>query len=110
MGRKFVHYPEPPYYHCKICNTPIAPSKELLSRNFQARSGEAYFFNYCYNTDDDSEEEEKQMITGRYTIRKIYCRCLQEIGWRYIKSFQQDQKFKEDKVIIEKAFIREIFK
>jgi len=48
------------------------------------------------------------MTTGRHLIRDIYCEsCDEGIGWMYVRAFEADQKYKEGKYIIEKAFLLE---
>eukprot|EP00835_Amoeboradix_gromovi_P005925 NODE_615_length_5971_cov_0.202486.p6 type:complete len:111 gc:universal NODE_615_length_5971_cov_0.202486:5493-5161(-) len=108
MCRKFIQFPNPPYYHCNACFTPLATRDDLISRNFQSRSGEAYMFSYAYNVENGIEEE-KQMITGRYNIKKVFCsKCLQEVGWLYLHSHDLTQKYKEEKYVLEKYFLAEI--
>ena len=34
----------------------------------------------------------------------IYCSCCQQVlGWKYLQAFEESQKYKEGKFIIEKA-------
>lgn len=48
-------------------------------------------------------KEDKQMITGIYTIAKIYCsNCGQELGWHYLRAYDLKQKWKEGNFILEK--------
>ncbi|KAI8996830.1 hypothetical protein BDB01DRAFT_768676 [Pilobolus umbonatus] len=47
------------------------------------------------------------MRTGDHCISFIYCKgCNEEIGWVYIKAYEQDQKYKEGKYILEKTRVR----
>lgn len=51
-------------------------------------------------------KEEKQLITGYFAIANIYCHtCGEEMGWKYIQAYNEREKFKEGKFIIEKAKI-----
>jgi hypothetical protein len=53
-------------------------------------------------------ELDRYMTTGRHLIRELYCACCdQEVGWTYVRAFEQDQKYKEGKFIIEHAYILE---
>mmetsp|Transcript_19544 Transcript_19544/g.14007 ORF Transcript_19544/g.14007 Transcript_19544/m.14007 type:complete len:95 (-) Transcript_19544:217-501(-) len=46
------------------------------------------------------------MLTGKHTVCDIYCKvCTVIIGWSYIKAHEEDQKYKEGKFIIERAYI-----
>jgi len=62
------------------------------------------------------------MITGRHTVADISCKCCRAVvGWTYVctivrnsaathilqlRAFEESQKYKEGKFIIEKAFLR----
>jgi hypothetical protein len=44
------------------------------------------------------------LITGLHTVADIYCSCCQQVlGWKYEQAFEESQKYKEGKYIIEKA-------
>lgn len=48
-------------------------------------------------------KEEKQLITGAYTIANIYCRnCGEELGWKYLWAHDPKNRWKEGNFIIEK--------
>jgi len=47
--------------------------------------------------------EDRQLMTGMHTVNDIYCNCCQRLlGWRYEKAYDEDQKYKEGKYILEK--------
>jgi hypothetical protein len=76
---------------------------------FQGQSGPAYLFAEVFNIITDSQEQDKTMTTGRHIISTIRCNgCHGPIGWTYIFAYSQDQKYKEGKFIIERAYIEEI--
>lgn len=51
-------------------------------------------------------KEDRQLITGNFTIAPIYCsNCGEELGWKYLQAYADKQKFKEGKFIIEKSQI-----
>ncbi|KAL5732561.1 hypothetical protein ACOSP7_031916 [Xanthoceras sorbifolium] len=55
-----------PFYNCRNC-----------------KIGDAYTFSYAMNV-VLGRREEKQLISGVYTIANIYCsKCSQELGWYY---------------------------
>ena len=48
-------------------------------------------------------KEDRQLITGLHTIANVYCSdCKEELGWKYIKAYEETQKYKEGKFILEK--------
>ncbi|KAI4307068.1 hypothetical protein L6164_030298 [Bauhinia variegata] len=92
-----------PSYRCGNCQTPIAFRSDLLSKNYVAKSGGAFMFSHAVNI-IAGEKQHRELITGSYTVTGIYCsNCGQELGWKYLKAYQDRQKFKEGKFIIEKT-------
>lgn len=76
---------------------------------FQGQSGPAYLFHHVYNISIDSLEQEKYMTTGKHRIKTIKCIfCCETLGWTYIVAYLKDQKYKEGKFIIERAYLDEI--
>ncbi|KAI9073222.1 hypothetical protein K1719_044831 [Acacia pycnantha] len=50
----------------------------------------------------EGEKKERQMRSGVYTVSDVYCSdCGEELGWRYIKAFEETQKYKEGKFVLE---------
>ena len=48
------------------------------------------------------------MLTGRHWVRDVSCkRCNTKLGWMYELAAEDDQRYKEAKVILEKALVRE---
>lgn len=51
-------------------------------------------------------KEDRELITGHFTIAKIYCsKCGEEMGWNYVRAYDVRQKYKEGNYILEKAKI-----
>ena len=49
-----------------------------------------------------AEATERSMTTGRHIVRDINCRqCKETVGWKYDKAFEQTEKYKEGKYILE---------
>jgi hypothetical protein len=47
--------------------------------------------------------EDRRLITGLHSVCDISCkRCKTLIGWTYAKAYEQSQKYKEGKFIVEK--------
>ncbi|CAG8578273.1 1918_t:CDS:10, partial [Dentiscutata heterogama] len=92
-------------YTCSKCHTHLAEHKELISKAFQGRLGRAYLFNAVENV-CLGQKEDRTLITGVHTVKDISCiGCNTVIGWKYVHAFQEDQKYKENKYIVEKAMI-----
>ncbi|KAI7734147.1 hypothetical protein M8C21_020551 [Ambrosia artemisiifolia] len=92
-----------PLYSCNRCRNPIALRNNLLSKNFKARSGQAYMFSEVTNV-VLGEKREQQLLTGRFVVADVYCsNCKEVLGWKYLKSFDDSQRYKLGRFIIEKA-------
>ncbi|RDX58561.1 Protein yippee-like [Mucuna pruriens] len=92
-------------YRCKNCQTPIAFRGELLSKNYMAKSGQAFLFSHARNI-VFGPKQERSLITGVYTIADIFCsNCGEELGWKYLQAPEAREKFKEGKFIIERTKI-----
>jgi len=64
--------------------------------------GRAYLFNNCVNI-TVGPAEDSILRTGLHSVCDINCMgCRSLIGWFYDKSYEQSQKYKEGKYIIEK--------
>ena len=47
------------------------------------------------------------MLTGRHWVRDVFCKkCNDKVGWMYEFALEEQQKYKEGKVILEKALVR----
>jgi len=69
----------------------------------QGRTGRAYLFNSVVNV-TLGPTEERILNTGLHKVSDIYCNCCDcYLGWRYEEAFEQSQKYKENKVVLEKA-------
>lgn len=55
-----------------------------------------------------SEPAERVMLTGRHWVRDVFCKkCNDKLGWMYEFALEENQRYKESRVILEKALIRE---
>lgn len=92
-------------FSCRKCRTAIALRDDLLSKSFWAKSGRAYLFRHAMNI-VMGPKEERQLITGNFVIANIYCHtCGEGMGWKYIQAYNEREKYKEGKFIIEKSKI-----
>eukprot|EP00197_Chlamydomonas_leiostraca_P011386 CAMPEP_0202868878 /NCGR_PEP_ID=MMETSP1391-20130828/11275_1 /ASSEMBLY_ACC=CAM_ASM_000867 /TAXON_ID=1034604 /ORGANISM="Chlamydomonas leiostraca, Strain SAG 11-49" /LENGTH=86 /DNA_ID=CAMNT_0049549097 /DNA_START=207 /DNA_END=466 /DNA_ORIENTATION=+ len=74
-----------------------------FQRPFKGVTGGAYLFNNVVNV-TLGPKEERVLITGLHTVADIYCMgCNTVLGWKYEHAFEESQKYKEGKFIVEKA-------
>ena len=67
--------------------------------------GRAYLFDQCVNI-STGPAEDRILITGLHTVSDISCkRCRTLVGWTYAKAYENSQKYKEGKFIIEKIHL-----
>ena len=53
--------------------------------------------------------EDRVLITGLHTVCDIHCTtCGNVLGWKYEMAFEESQKYKEGKFIIEKAKVLKV--
>ena len=78
-----------------------------LTQSFQGHYGRAWLFNTVFNI-QEGPAEERSMTTGLHTVKDIFCvRCGKVIGWKYEKAFEESQKYKEGKYILERMMLTE---
>ncbi len=92
-------------YCCAACHLEVADADAIVSKAFQGRHGRAYLFDTVVNVSDGAREE-RQLITGLHAVSDVSCvACASVLGWRYIQAFEESQRYKEGRVILEKAKI-----
>lgn len=48
------------------------------------------------------------MLTGRHWVRDVFCKkCNTKLGWMYEYAAEETERYKEAKVILERALVRE---
>mmetsp|Transcript_66955 Transcript_66955/g.179002 ORF Transcript_66955/g.179002 Transcript_66955/m.179002 type:complete len:130 (+) Transcript_66955:213-602(+) len=120
MGRVLRTYlPGNRIYACSNCRAHLTNYDDIVSKSFQAcclhfhprskliceqgRTGRAYLFNSVVNV-SLGPTEERILNTGLHKVSDLYCNCCDfYLGWRYEEAFEQSQKYKENKVVLEKA-------
>jgi hypothetical protein len=69
----------------------------------QGRNGRAYLFTNVVNV-TVGVKEDRHLMTGLHTVADICClQCQEVLGWKYEKAYEESQKYKEGKYILEKA-------
>ncbi|KHG03929.1 hypothetical protein F383_27818 [Gossypium arboreum] len=96
-----MEYSGNPLYRCRNCKNPLALIDDLLSKNFIGKSGKAYMFQHAMNI-VLGPKYDKQLITGRFSIADVFCsKCGEELGWKYVQSYDLKNRYKEGKFILE---------
>mmetsp|Transcript_10104 Transcript_10104/g.30870 ORF Transcript_10104/g.30870 Transcript_10104/m.30870 type:complete len:114 (+) Transcript_10104:152-493(+) len=90
-------------YACTTCGCHLANNEDIISKQFHGRHGKAFLFSSVVNV-GVGDKEERMLITGLHTVADIFCNvCLSVLGWKYLEAYEETQKYKENKYIIEKV-------
>lgn len=55
-----------------------------------------------------SDVQDRVMLTGRHMVRDVSCKnCNSKLGWIYEFATEDSQRYKEGRVILERALVRE---
>lgn len=55
-----------------------------------------------------SEVQDRVMLTGRHMVRDVSCKnCDTKLGWIYEFATEESQRYKEGRVILERALVTE---
>lgn len=108
MGRVYLeNFGGARIFSCLQCGTFLTNRAELISTRFTGATGRAFLFNKVVNL-KYSEPSERVMLTGRHWVRDIYCKkCEEKLGWMYEFAMEDQQRYKESKVILERALVKE---
>lgn len=108
MGRLFLeHMGGARIFSCANCDTVVTNRSRLISTRFTGSTGRAYLFEECCNL-YTNEIQERVMLTGRHFVRDVFCKkCTSKLGWMYEYATEQEQRYKEGHVILERALISE---
>lgn len=90
------------------CGVHLTRGTDLVSKDFRGKSGKAYLFRSVVNA-SAGKPEDRPLITGLHTIADIFCvECKRPLGWKYLHAFNESQRYKVGKFILERAFVRRI--
>ncbi|KAF7276983.1 yippee zinc finger protein [Rhynchophorus ferrugineus] len=108
MGRVFLeHMGGSRVFSCARCETNLTNRSELISTRFTGATGRAFLFNKVVNL-TYSEVQDRVMLTGRHMVRDVSCKsCDSKLGWMYEFATEDSQKYKEGRVILERALVTE---
>ncbi|KAG8179694.1 hypothetical protein JTE90_025650 [Oedothorax gibbosus] len=108
MGKLFLrHIGGSRLFLCKSCETFLTNRDELISTRFTGATGRAFLFNKVVNL-VYSEVQDRVMLTGRHMVRDVSCKCCDtKLGWIYEFATEENQRYKEGRVILEQALVTE---
>lgn len=47
--------------------------------------------------------EDPQLLTGLHKVADVYCyACRERLGWKHERAYEESQKYKEGKVVLER--------
>jgi hypothetical protein len=104
MGKLFLQklYGKP-LLICTSCKLPLGAPEKVISKDFQGTLGPAYLIEDVLNV-TKGPREERILITGMHVVCDVSCvRCQTILGWQYSEAFEDSQKYKEGKFILEKT-------
>ncbi|KAI8369281.1 Yippee/Mis18 [Radiomyces spectabilis] len=106
MGLKYRTYLEGiTIYGCHKCKTHLSTEESIISSQFQGQHGQAYLTDNVVNI-TRGKAVDLAMATGIHTIRNISCaKCDTVVGWVYIKAFNEENRYKEGKFILESKML-----
>lgn len=94
-------------FSCARCDTNLTNRSELISTRFTGATGRAFLFNRVVNL-TYSEVQDRVMLTGRHMVRDVSCKsCDSKLGWMYEFATDENQRYKEGRVILERALVTE---
>ncbi|XP_043261830.1 protein yippee-like 5 isoform X2 [Colletes gigas] len=94
-------------FSCAACDTNLTNRGQLISTRFTGATGRAFLFNKVVNL-NYSEVQDRVMLTGRHMVRDVSCKnCDAKLGWVYEFATDDNQRYKEGRVILERALVTE---
>merc|ERR1711953_1510218 len=108
MGRVYLeHFGGSKLFLCAQCDTFLTNRAELISTRFTGATGRAFLFGKVVNL-NYSETQDRMMLTGRHIVRDVTCKkCDAKLGWMYEFATEDGQRYKEGRVILERALVTE---
>ncbi|GFW22409.1 protein yippee-like 5 [Trichonephila clavipes] len=74
---------------------------------FTTWASRAFLFNKAVNLVYGLVQD-RVMLTGRHMVRDVFCKnCDTKLGWIYEFATEENQRYKEGRVILERALVTE---
>merc|ERR1719352_81316 len=107
MGKLFVRRLCPnsggSLLRCSHCGVHLGDPDHVISKDFQGTLGPAYLIESVVNC-TQGPREERVLITGMHVVCDVSCvQCQTVLGWKYAEAYEESQKYKEGKFILEKT-------
>lgn len=65
-------------------------------------NGRAFLFAHTTNI-FSGPNENRHLLTGLHTVADVFCSdCREALGWKYQRAYEESQKYKEGKIVLEK--------
>ncbi|CDH93300.1 Yippee domain-containing protein [Caenorhabditis elegans] len=94
-------------FFCTNCDTYLADKGHLVSTSFTGTTGQAFLFKNVTNV-KFGESVVRNMLTGAHFVRDVFCQsCRAQLGWMYELAPNDNEKYKEGSVILERMNITE---
>ncbi|KIY51355.1 yippee-like protein [Fistulina hepatica ATCC 64428] len=95
-------------FGCARCKTHLATIHQMRSRAFTGQHGRAYLFDNVVNVTEGGSCD-RPMTTGLHTVCDIFCvKCGTVLGWKYIYAYEESQRYKEGKFILERNLLMDV--
>lgn len=92
-----------PLLRCTSCGTHLGDPDHVISKDFQGTLGPAYLIESVINC-TQGPREERILMTGLHVVCDVSCvYCQTVLGWKYAEAYEESQKYKEGKFILEKT-------
>ncbi|XP_057981504.1 protein yippee-like At4g27745 [Malania oleifera] len=89
-------------YSCYRCRNHVSFHDDIISKRFQAGNGRAFLFSRAVNI-LVGPKEDRHLMTGLHSVADIWCSsCGEVLGWKYERAYEEAQKYKEGKIVLEK--------
>ncbi|GJJ78055.1 protein yippee-like 5 [Entomortierella parvispora] len=90
---------------CNNCKTHFATCDSIISKNFHGQNGRAFLFSNVINV-YTGDAEDRLMRTGQHTVQDIHCaECSTVVGWKYLVAYEQSERYKEGRFILERTLL-----
>ncbi|GLJ54619.1 hypothetical protein SUGI_1173410 [Cryptomeria japonica] len=100
-----ANFTGPRLYSCCQCRNHVSYHDDVISKAFQGRNGRAFLFSHVMNV-IEGDKQDRHLITGLHTVADVSCsECNEVLGWKYERAYEETQKYKEGKYILEKSKI-----
>ncbi|MCO5554785.1 hypothetical protein L7F22_008320 [Adiantum nelumboides] len=89
----------------ELLKTLAAERAGIEQLKMMGKQGRAYLFTDVSGV-EMGPKVDRPLLTGLHMVSDIKCsNCHELLGWKYVKAYQESQKYKEGKYILEKAKI-----